>query len=51
MEPVGIHYHSKKGMQIVHRCQKCGAEKVNRVATDAMQPDDKDKINKLMMLG
>ena len=39
MKPVGLKYHSKKGWQIVHRCQKCGIEKVNRTATDTVQPD------------
>ena len=36
MKPVGVRYHSKKGWQIVHRCQMCSAEKVNRVAADDM---------------
>ena len=39
MKPVGVQYHSKKGWQIVHRCQKCGIEKVNRTA-----PDDMDAL-------
>jgi len=39
MEPIGARYHSKKGWQIIHRCQKCGTEKVNRVATGTIQPD------------
>ena len=34
MEPAGIHYHSKKGYQIIHRCKKCGTEKLNRTAFD-----------------
>jgi DNA-directed RNA polymerase subunit RPC12/RpoP len=51
MEPVRIRYHSKKGLQIIHRCQKCDVEKVNRIAADAIQPDNKDKINKLILLG
>jgi hypothetical protein len=36
MKPIGIRYHSKKGWQIVHRCQKCGTEKANRTASDDM---------------
>ena len=43
MEPVGIRYHSKKGWQIIHRCKKCGIEKVNRAA-----PDDINAILKIM---
>lgn len=39
MKPVGVVQHSKKGWQIVHRCQACGAQKVNRAA-----PDDMDAI-------
>ena len=46
MKPVGIRNHSKKGWQIVHRCQKCGAEKVNRAA-----PDDTDAIISMMKQG
>jgi len=43
MKPVGVRSHSKKGWQIVLRCQKCGAEKVNRAA-----PDDMDAIISMM---
>jgi len=46
MKPVGVRYHSKKDWQIVHRCQKCGAEKVNCAA-----PDDVDAIVKMMKQG
>ena len=49
MKPVGIRYNGKKGWQIIHRCQKCGAEKVNRAAFDTVQPDNQDEINKLML--
>jgi len=37
MEPVGIRYNGKKGWQIIHRCQICGAEKANRSAPDDME--------------
>jgi DNA-directed RNA polymerase subunit RPC12/RpoP len=43
MKPTGVHYHSKKGWQIVHHCQRCGTEKVNRAA-----PDDTDAIIVMM---
>jgi hypothetical protein len=43
MRPIGVRHHSKKGWQIVHCCQKCGAEKVNRAA-----PDDMDAIINMM---
>jgi len=48
MEPVGIRYHSKKGYQILHRCQKCGAERWNRVAESGGAPDDIDAVIALM---
>ena len=43
MKPVGLRYHKKKGYQIVHRCLRCGAEKVNRTA-----PDDFDSLMDLI---
>jgi len=42
-KPIGIRYNGKKGWQIVHRCQTCGAEKANRVA-----PDDVDALINMM---
>jgi len=44
--PAGITYSGKKGYQIIHRCKKCGAEKVNRAA-----PDDMDAVIALMKRG
>ena len=43
MKPIGVRIQNKKGYQVVDRCQKCGAEKVNRAA-----PDDMDAILELM---
>lgn len=40
MRPIGLRHHSKKGHQIVHRCERCGGRSVNRVAVDTDQPDD-----------
>ena len=37
MAPVGIRSNSKKGYQLIHRCNKCGTQKVNRVAPDDME--------------
>ncbi len=34
MEPVGITQNGKKGWQIMHKCLKCGTEKLNMVAPD-----------------
>ena len=39
---------SKKGLQIVHRCRKCGIEKVNRIAEDTDQPDDIEALIRLV---
>ena len=39
MEPVGLR-RSKKHLQIVHRCLRCGALRANRVAEWTLQPDD-----------
>ena len=43
MEPVGVRYSGKKGWQVVQRCRRCGAVKVNRVA-----PDDFDAVISVM---
>lgn len=40
MQSVGVRYHSKKGYQLLHRCEACGVIKVNRVALDGVCPDD-----------
>ena len=40
MPPVRLTRHGRKGPQIVHRCARCGAESVNRVASATVQPDD-----------
>ncbi|MBA2369476.1 MAG: RNHCP domain-containing protein [Candidatus Protochlamydia sp.] len=33
-------YNGKKGWQVTHKCQKCGIEKVNKIADGYVQPDD-----------
>ena len=48
MEPIKIIYNSKKGYQIVHRCQKCGFERNNKISEDPRQPDDIDVITSIM---
>jgi DNA-directed RNA polymerase subunit RPC12/RpoP len=49
MEPVGLRYRAGKGYQIVHRCLKCGAERVNKAALDTVQPDDIEAIAGIML--
>ncbi|MDR1354548.1 MAG: RNHCP domain-containing protein [Oscillospiraceae bacterium] len=48
MKPIDVLVTSKKGLQIVHKCLACGAEKVNKVAEDANQCDDYQKILNVM---
>jgi len=48
MEPIKIIYNSKKGYQIVHRCQKCGFERNNKISEDSRQPDDINVITAIM---
>lgn len=47
MAPVAYHYHSKKGYQVIQRCQKCGVEQVNIIIRAGDQPDDFELILKL----
>jgi RNHCP domain-containing protein len=43
MRPIAI-ARAKKGWQIVHRCERCGVERKNRVAEGTVVPDDIDAI-------
>lgn len=48
MKPVKVEIDPKKGYVIVHKCQKCGAIKRNRSATEATeQPDNLNLLIKL----
>ncbi|SCG84388.1 hypothetical protein DW1_2828 [Proteiniborus sp. DW1] len=48
MKPIGIKNSSKKGIQIVHQCVKCGSRKVNIIAEYDSQADSIEEIIKLM---
>ena len=48
MEPVGRRLHSKKGVQIVHRCVECGHIMYNKITEDYHQPDDIDEVVRLI---
>lgn len=48
MEPIGIHFHSKKGIQIIHQCLNCGEMKRNRLSEYDSVSDSKDEIMKLI---
>ncbi len=50
MEPMGIHHKPGKGFQIIHRCRRCGAQRVNRIAASATQPDDIRCLMRLMLM-
>jgi uncharacterized Zn finger protein len=39
MRPVDL-VRTKKGWQIVHRCERCGAVRRNRTAESTAAPDD-----------
>lgn len=47
MKPIGVIYHSKKGYQIQHKCEKCGFERTNKIAELTLMPDDFNQIIKL----
>ncbi len=47
MEPIGLHYRSGKGFQLVHRCLRCGHKSVNRIAENTEQPDDSERLSRL----
>jgi hypothetical protein len=48
MEPIGVEHRHGKGMVIVHRCQRCGVTRPNRVAVDRVQGDGIDSIAALL---
>ena len=50
MEPIAVKYKSNKGLQLVHRCQACGVVRVNKIASDTVQPDDLETILRLPMV-
>jgi hypothetical protein len=47
MRPVGLQYRRKKGWQIVHRCDRCGARGANCVADNTAQPDNARAVARL----
>ena len=44
MRPVSVLSHSKKGWQVVHKCDDCGHEQPNRVSDD----DCRDVVANIM---
>jgi hypothetical protein len=47
MIPLELRQKSGKGFQIVHKCLRCGAERVNKVAEGTVQPDNIEELIKL----
>jgi len=47
MTPSKLVYHRNKGWQLVHKCQKCGDVKINKIAEGCPQADNWDLIIKL----
>lgn len=48
MEPVGVRYHTSKGWQLIHRCNRCGVLRINRVDFASEQADDFKQLIRLM---
>jgi peroxiredoxin len=40
MRPVALDHRGGKGWMVVHRCDRCGTVRPNRIAAGVMQPDD-----------
>lgn len=47
MVPIGIRHAGRKGWQLIHRCENCGATSANRVADGTRQPDNGAALAKL----
>lgn len=43
MDPVAVR-RTKKGLQLVHECRRCGRARPNRIAERTAQPDDFDQL-------
>jgi hypothetical protein len=48
MEPVGVVPTSKKGLQILHRCSRCGEKRLNKMAENTDQCDDYQLVLELV---
>jgi len=49
MKPIEVTQHSKKGYQVVHRCQACGTMTRNVLRLDDdIQPDSLERVLELM---
>nr|NNM90434.1 RNHCP domain-containing protein [Bacilli bacterium] len=49
MKPISIEHNSKKGYMVVHRCDHCGYQTVNKLALDdPVQPDSMETVLRIM---
>lgn len=48
MSPVSVKLTGNKGLQILHKCELCGFERLNMTSDDKIQPDNFDLILDLM---
>jgi hypothetical protein len=49
MKPISIEHNSKKGYMVVHRCDHCGYQTVNKLALDdPVQPDSMEMVLRIM---
>lgn len=49
MRPVAVDHRRGKGLVLVHRCERCGHQSVNRVALDDPRgPDSAAALGRLM---
>ncbi|HKA69418.1 MAG TPA: RNHCP domain-containing protein [Actinomycetes bacterium] len=44
MRPIALDYRRAKGQLLIHRCDRCGRVRRNRVAADCEQPDHLDAL-------
>jgi hypothetical protein len=49
MRPVAVDHRRRKGLVLVHRCERCGHRSVNRLALDdPVQPDSAEALGALI---
>jgi hypothetical protein len=44
MPPVGLDHRPGQGLVLIHRCDRCGHLRPNRIAEATAQPDDIDAL-------
>ena len=49
MAPVAVRHAGRKGWQLLHRCERCGVVRANRVAGGTRQPDEAAALARVSM--